>query len=37
MARKRGRRGSSVRVKGYSYVRHGKGITVKGYGRKRPK
>lgn len=34
---KRGRKGSAVRVKGYSYVRKGKRITVRGYGRKKPK
>lgn len=29
-------RGSAVRVKGYSYIRKGKRITVKGYRRGKP-
>jgi len=37
MTRKRGRKGSAVRVHGYSYMRKGKRITVHGYGRKKPK
>ncbi len=37
MARKKGRKGSAVRVKGYSYTRHGKTVHVTGYSRKKPK
>ena len=33
----RKKRGHAVRVKGYSYMRKGKRVTVKGYGRKKPK
>jgi len=35
--RKKGRKGSAVNVKGYSYMRKGHRVTVKGYRRKRPK
>lgn len=37
MARKRGRKGTAVNVKGYTMKRKGKLIRVKGYRRKKPK
>jgi len=37
MAKKRGRKGGAVHVKGFSYMRKGKRIRVPGYNRKKPK
>ena len=37
MAKKRGRKGTAVKVKGYSFTRHGKKVVVDAYTRKRPK
>ena len=37
MAKKRRKKGWSVKVKGYVYLRRGKRIRVKGYRRSKPK
>jgi len=37
MAKKRGRKGGSVHVKGFNYMRKGKRVHVPGYNRKKAK